>query len=214
MQLLRVTGFPRLRDEVAPGRGRALPQLPLLRQPPEVPAVRQHLLGEGGGGAPRRHGARPPSSRAAGGEAVRRRHGRRHGADPGHARDAPAPADAAVLRRRQGDQPGGCAPLPRQDGRPLPRAPRDRAGRHQHVLHRGAVADAEGASAATSLVWHEVGAHRQYGGRVQRADRGARAVPRQGLAGPPFAQDRQSRSTSGRSRSSSTATTTASCSTT
>ena len=64
-----------------------------------------------------------------------------------HARDAPALSDAAVLRRRQGDQPGGRAPLPRQDGRPLPRASRHRAGRHQHVLHRGAVADAQGALA-------------------------------------------------------------------
>ena len=34
---------------------------------------------------------------------------------------------------------------PRQDGRPLPRAPGDRARRHQHVLHRGAVAGAQGA---------------------------------------------------------------------
>ena len=97
-------------DEAGRRRGRALAQLPLLRQPPEVPAVRQHLQREGGGGAPRRHGARPPPSRAAGGARVRRRHGRRHRADPRHARDAPPLPDAAVLRRRQGDQPRGRAP--------------------------------------------------------------------------------------------------------
>ena len=112
---------------------------------------------EGDGRAPRRHGARPPSSRAAGGQGVRRRHGRRHRADPGHARDAPKAADAALLHRRQGDQPGGRAAQPRKDGRPLPRAPGDRPRRHQHVLYRGAVADAQCRSRPPPRwSWHEV----------------------------------------------------------
>ena len=53
----------------------------------------------------------------------------------------------AVLHRRQGNQPRGRAPVARQDGRPLLRASGDRAGGHQHVLHRGAVADAARRSA-------------------------------------------------------------------
>ena len=68
--------------------------------------------------------------------------------------------------------------------------------------------------AATSMVWHEVGAHRHHGARVRRADRGARAVPRQELAGAPQPEDRQPDVRAARSRWSSTATTTASCSTT
>ena len=110
MPLLRVAGCRAWSQARRRGR-RALAQLPLLRQPPEVPAVRQHLQREGGGGAPRRHGARAPPSRAAGGARVRRRHGRRHRAHPRDARDAPALSDAAVLLRRQGDQPRGRAPL-------------------------------------------------------------------------------------------------------
>ena len=183
MPLLRVAGLPRAGRRSRRRRGRAVAQLPLLRQPPEVPAVRQHLQREGGGGAPRRHGARPPPSRAAGGARVRRRHGRRHRAHARHARDAPALPDAAVLRRRQGDQPRGRAPVastrwptaststrPPCWSSPTCTTPR-RPGWRRKAL-----------SAATSLVWHEVALDRQHGRRVQRADRrrSSRSSPRTG----------------------------------
>ena len=151
------------------------------------------MLGEGDDRPPRRHGARASAPRPAGGARVRRRHGRRHRADPRAARDAPPLPDAAVLRGRQGDQPGGRAPLARQDGRPLPRASRDRAGGHQHVLHRGAVAHPQGALRRHLAGVARGGPDRHHGGRVLRPDRRARAVPRQELAGQALAQDRQSR---------------------
>ena len=47
------------------------------------------------------------------------------------------------LYRRQGDQPRGRASRAREDAGPLLRASGDGAGPHQHVLFRGAVADAE-----------------------------------------------------------------------
>ncbi len=121
----------------------ALPQFPFLRQPAEVPAVRQHLRREGKGGAARRHGTRAHPPAPAGDPRVRRRHGRRHRADARDARNAPALPDAAVLLRRQGDQPRGRAAVARQDARPLLRASGDRHGGHQHVLHGGAVARTE-----------------------------------------------------------------------
>src|SRR5712671_207521 len=49
----------------------AVAQLPLLRQPPEVPAVRQYVQREGGGGTPRQPRARTPAPRAARGPRVR-----------------------------------------------------------------------------------------------------------------------------------------------
>ena len=82
---------------------------------------------------------------------------------------------------------------PGKDGRPLPRAPRHRPGRHQHVLHRGAVADPQGALRRHLAGVARGGADRHHGGRVLRADRRARAVPGQELAGQALAQDRQSR---------------------
>ena len=74
---------------------------------------------------------------------------------------------------------------PRQDGRPLLRASGDRAGRHQHVLHRGAVADAEGALRRHLAGVARGGADRRHGGRVQRADRPrwSRSWPRTGRRG-------------------------------
>ncbi len=67
-------------------------------------------------------------------------------------------------------------------------------------------------SSATSLVWHEHALTGATVERVLRADRGAGAVPRRQLAGAALAQDRQSRSTSGRSRWFSIARTSSSCS--
>ena len=124
-----------------PARGRcaqkaAGKQFPLLRQPPEVPAVRQHLQREGRGRARASASSsasihpRPPAVRvfdAGMGDGTV--------LDARHARDAPALPDGAVLHRRQGDQPRGRAPLAAQDGRPLLRASGHRAGGHQHVLH-------------------------------------------------------------------------------
>ena len=73
----------------APAR-RSAAQLPLLRQPAEVPAVRQHLQRKVGGGEPGRARTRQHPSAAAGAAAVRRRRRRRHRAGAGDARDARA----------------------------------------------------------------------------------------------------------------------------
>ena len=90
-------------------RRRSAAQLPLLRQPAEVPAVRQHLLGKMGGGATRLARACQHPSAPAGAAAVRCRRRRRHRAAARDALDArPLPAHA-VLRGRQGDQPRGRA---------------------------------------------------------------------------------------------------------
>ena len=55
--------------------------------------------------------------------------------------------------------------------------------RHQHVLHRGAVADAEVAVGRHHLVWNEVALTGNTAHEFERADRRARAVPRRELAG-------------------------------
>ena len=84
--------------------GRPAAQFPLLRQPPEIPAVRQHLQREMGGRAPRFGRARSHPSATAGGARVRRRRRRRHRAGAGDARDARSLSAHAVLHGRQGDQ--------------------------------------------------------------------------------------------------------------
>ena len=61
-----------------PGGRRPAAQFPLLRQPAEISAVRQHLLGEMGDRQPRRARARQHPSASAGGARVRRRRRRRH----------------------------------------------------------------------------------------------------------------------------------------
>ena len=193
MPLLRVVPAPVGAGRAAADAERPGAQLPLLRQPAEIPAVREYLQREAHHRQPGGDGAGPPASRPAGRAHLRRRHGRRHGADAGDARDASPAAHPAVLRGGQGDQPGGRAPLARQDGRPLPRASGDRAGGHQHVLHRGAVADAEGALGRHLAGVARGGAGRHHGGRVLRADRGAGAVPRPELAGAAQPEDRQPR---------------------
>ena len=154
----------------------------------------------------------PPA--AAGGARVRRRHGRRHGAHARDARDAPALPDAALLLRRQGDQPRGRAPVARQDGRPLLRAPGHRAGGDQHVLQRGALAHAEGARRGDLAPVARGGAHRHArrtssASRSRRWSRSCRRTGRRATARPPA-----TRSTSGRSRWCCTARTSASCWTT
>ena len=70
--------------------------------------------------------------------------------------------------------------------------PGHRAGGHQHVLHGGAVAGAEGGVGRHLAGVGGGGAERHHGGRVQRADHRARAAAGPHLAGAPFGQDRQS----------------------
>ena len=116
--------------------------IPLLRQPPEVPDLRQHLQREGGRRQARgaRAGAAAPD--AAGAAAVRRRHGRRDRALADDAHDPPAVPDRAAAGRREGDQPRGRAPRPREDARPLLRARQHGARDHEPELRQRAVAGA------------------------------------------------------------------------
>ena len=94
---MRSRGPVPIAHAAAPDRPAA--QFPLLRQPAEISAVRQHLLGEVGGGEPRRARTRQHPSAPARGARVRRRRRRRLGADARDALDArPFPAHA-VLRR-------------------------------------------------------------------------------------------------------------------
>ena len=170
-----------------PPAGRAPPrppphELPLLRQPAEIPAVRHHLRREVGGRPARRHGTGQHPSAPAGAAPVRRRHRRRHRADAHHARDAQPLPDHAVLHRRQGDQPRGRAPRAREDARPAVRASGDRAGDDQHVLFRGAVAEAELGHRRHQPRLARAGADRQHRARVRDADHRARPVPRRELA--------------------------------
>ena len=112
---------------------------PLLRQPPEVPGVRQHLQREAEGRRPRAPTScaqirpTPPALRH-----LRRRHGRRDGARAAHAQRARLVPDGAAARGRQGDQPRGRAPRAREDGGPLSRASDHRARGHQPALRRRA----------------------------------------------------------------------------
>ena len=107
-----------------PGQRRSAAQFPLLRQPAEISAVREHLLGEMGDRLARRLGARQYPSASAGGARVRCRRRRRHGAGARDALDARPLSDHAVLYRRQGDQPRGYPPHAAQDGGSLRRASR------------------------------------------------------------------------------------------
>ena len=81
----------------------------------------------------------PPAAGAAG---VRCRGRRRHRAGAGDALDARPLPPYAVLHRGQGAQPGGRPADPRQGAGPAVRAPGDRFCADQHVLRRGALADA------------------------------------------------------------------------
>ena len=189
-------GRCRSRTRAAPGRPAA--QFPLLRQPAEISAVRQHLLGEMGGGEPRRARARQHPSAPAGGARVRRRRRRRLGADARDALDArPLPAHA-VLRGRQGDQPRGHPPHLAEDGGPLLRASADRAGAHQPRLCGRAVARGE---IAERRVQHGVarGAahrHRPRTSSNSRSSISSRSSPRTGRRAS--ARRPATRSTSGR----------------
>ncbi len=96
-------------------------------------------------------------------------------------------------------------------GRPLLRAPGHGAGGDQHVLQRGALAHAEGPRRGDVAPVARGGAHRHHRARFQRADRGARAVPRRRTGRRATAPRPATRSTSGRWRWCCTARTSGSC---
>ena len=180
---------------VAAGRcrgARSAAQLPLLRQPAEIPAVRQHLQRKVGGGQPGRARARQHPPAPAGAAGVRRRRRRRHRAAPGDARDARPLSAHAVLRRRQGDQPRGRPPHHAEDVGPLLRASGDRAGADQSRLRRRAVA---GGQVALRRLEHGLArgaAGRQFRLPLRAADHRSGAVPVAELEGRRQRQDRQS----------------------
>ena len=107
----------------------------LLRQPPEIPGVRQHLQREAESRRPRartscgRSDPTPPALRH-----LRRRHGRRDGARATHAQRACHLARGSTAGRRQGNQPRRRAPRAREDGGSLPRASDDSPGGHEPAL--------------------------------------------------------------------------------
>ena len=166
-------------------------QLPLLRQSPEVSALRQHLLREGGHFAARGDGAREPPSASAGRPCVRCRRRRRLGAHAHDARDAQPIPDDAVLHRRQGDQPRGRAARAREDARPVLRAPRLGAGHDEPVLPRGTVAGPELGHRGHQPRLARGRAHGRHRARVRGAGHRARAVSRGALARPRQPDDRQ-----------------------
>ena len=132
--------------------------VPVLRQPAEVPGVRQHLQREGG----RRRSARRRSS-----DALRPRPPALRIFDAGM-------GDATVLSRLmravhrdfptvpllavgEGDQPRGRAARAREDARPLLRAPAHGARDHEPELQGRAEADAAPIpEKAAALNWQEV----------------------------------------------------------
>ena len=158
-------------------------ELPLLRQPSEIPALRHHLRREMGDCRPGRDGACQHPSAAAELADLRCRHRRRHRADARHARDPqPLPHDPAPCRR-QGDQPRGRAARAREDARPVLRASGDRARHHQHVLLRGAVAHAQFGDRGDEPRVARGAAPRHVGARFRGADHRVAAVPRRELEG-------------------------------
>ena len=116
--------------------------LPILRQPPKVPAVRLDLQREDRDRQPDFARARQFAAGAAGASHLRCRGRRRHGAVAGDA-GGPCPLpDHAALCRGQGNQLRGRPPDAREDGGPPVRTSRHRARDHQPLLRRGAMADA------------------------------------------------------------------------
>ena len=116
--------------------------LPILRQPPEIPAVRLDLQREDRDRQPHLARARQSAAGAAGASHLRCRRRRRHRAVAGDAGGACALPHHAALCRGEGDQLRRRPPDAGEDGGPPVRASRHRAGRDQSLLRRGAVADA------------------------------------------------------------------------
>ena len=108
--LAPVAPRPPLAAVPANGDGRSAAQLPLLRQPAEVSAVRQHLQRKMGGGEPRHAGARQHPSAAAGAAGVRCRRRRRHRAaarDARHARQVSRTRRSTSSARRSASRTCG-----------------------------------------------------------------------------------------------------------
>ncbi len=167
--------------------------LPVLRQSPEIPALRQHLHREVGGGAAHRDGAGQPQAAAAGAADVRRGRRRRHDPRARDALDARPLPDGPVLHRRQGDQSRGRPPGARENGGPLLRASVHGARHDQHVLLGVAVAAAE---LARRRERPRVARARALGGHrrpVRAADHGPAALPRAELDREDQQGERQSR---------------------
>ena len=174
-------------------------QFPLLRQPAEISAVREHLQREMGNRA--RVGLelanihpRPPAVRVfdAGvgdGTVLARVMRSMHDRFPDH----------AVLYRRQGDQPRRHPPHAAQDGRPLRRASLDGAGAHQSRLCGSALAGGEIAERRHQPGVERAGDGRQHRAQLRAADHRARAVPRRELEGAGRRRRAAIRSTSVRS---------------
>ena len=119
---------------------------------------------------------------AAGAADFRCRGRRRHRAVAGDAGAACAVSDHAALRRGQGNQLRRRAADAGEDGRPAVRASGDRAGRHQSLLRRGAMADAALGDLGAKPDLEGCRADRQHRARLCRADRRARGVSRRELA--------------------------------
>ncbi len=175
------------------GQRHRLPAVPVLRQSPEVPGLRQHLQREVRRGAPGRPRARDAASDAPRLPPVRCRHGRRHRA---RAADAPRPCAAphrAAAGGGQGDQPRGRAARPREDARPLRRTSGHRAGADEPQLRRGAAPAAARRAGRRGIQLAGSAPHRHVVARLRRADRGAAFDAGLRLADASFGQDRQSR---------------------
>ena len=175
-------------------RARSAAQLPLLRQPEEVFAVRQHVQRKVGGRQPGRAGARQRPSPSAGDARFRRRRWRRHRAAANHARDArPLPAHV-VLRGRQGDQPRGRANRAAEDVGPLLRTSSDGAGAgaDQSRLCRCAFARGQIAERRVQHSLARGAADWKLRAPVRAADHRPDAVLRAELEGRREPEDRQS----------------------
>ena len=156
--------------------------LPILRQPPEIPAVRLDLQREDRDRPPHLARARQSAAGAAGAAHLRCRRRRRHRAVAGDAGGACALPHHAALRGGEGDQLRRRPPDAGEDGGPTVRASRHRAGRDQSLLRRGAVADAAFGDISARPDLEGRHADRQHRTRLRRADRRARRFSRRELA--------------------------------
>ena len=194
----RLRGRQAVAPRARPVNGAAAPRrhgarrFPVFRQPAEIPAVRLDLQREDRGRQPDFARTRQSAAGAAGAADLRRRRRRRHRAVAGDAGAACALSDHAALCRRQGNQLRGRAADAGKDGRPAVRASGHRAGHHQSLLRRGAVADAALGDRGAKPDLEGRRAVRQYRARLCRADRRARRLSRRELARRHQPEHRQS----------------------
>ena len=164
----------------------------LLRQPPEVPGLRQHVQREGRHRGPLRRRVDAAAADASRASPLRRRHGRRDRPLARAPDGAPPLPDRARARGGEGDQPRGRPPGVGEDAGPLRRAPPHGARRHEPVLRRRARAPAERPGEGRDAELAGGAPRRRIRARARRADRGARAHPRFRLGDEPESGDRQS----------------------